>query len=204
MTLANMRVNGVRAVIASCESCGRAADVNVDSLAETTPDAAVAVQPAIALPYRPALGNGVNSGFHSLSRPHLIAYDRGEARRSRLAEFLQCVAAVLCVARDPFARKDLFGGQINRELRRVDFALTAGIRESAKFPVPAVFPSKELRGARDPDPPPEPPEEQALAVHEQSGRGRRRTNRKGAGERPERLGVSFVAPAAEAVRPSAD
>jgi ABC-type hemin transport system substrate-binding protein len=35
MTLANMRQNGVRAVIASCEACGHAADVNVDSLAET-------------------------------------------------------------------------------------------------------------------------------------------------------------------------
>ena len=151
MTLANMRVNGVRAVIASCESCGRAADVNVDSLAETTPDAAVAVQPAIALPYRPALGNGVNSGFHSLSRPHLIAYDRGEARRSRLAEFLQCVAAVLAWRATNSGRKDLFGGQINRESRRVDFALTAGIRE-CESSVPAVFPSKELRGARDPRP----------------------------------------------------
>ena len=36
MTLANMRENGVHAVIASCEACGHAADVNVDSLAETT------------------------------------------------------------------------------------------------------------------------------------------------------------------------
>jgi hypothetical protein len=36
MTLANMRANGVRAVIAKCEACGRAADVNVDALPETT------------------------------------------------------------------------------------------------------------------------------------------------------------------------
>ena len=35
MTLANMRENGVHAVIASCEACGHAAGVNVDSLAET-------------------------------------------------------------------------------------------------------------------------------------------------------------------------
>jgi hypothetical protein len=35
MTLANMRHNGVRAVIARCEACGHAADVNVDGLAET-------------------------------------------------------------------------------------------------------------------------------------------------------------------------
>lgn len=35
MTLANMRASGVRAVIASCEACGHAADVNVDGLVET-------------------------------------------------------------------------------------------------------------------------------------------------------------------------
>jgi DNA-directed RNA polymerase subunit RPC12/RpoP len=35
MTLANMRENGVRAVIASCANCGRSADVNVDILPET-------------------------------------------------------------------------------------------------------------------------------------------------------------------------
>ena len=35
MTLANMRLNGVRSVIASCANCGRSADVNVDILPET-------------------------------------------------------------------------------------------------------------------------------------------------------------------------
>ena len=35
MTLANMRQNGVHAVIARCEACGHAADVNVDALAGT-------------------------------------------------------------------------------------------------------------------------------------------------------------------------
>jgi DNA-directed RNA polymerase subunit RPC12/RpoP len=35
MTLANMRKNGVRAVIAACQGCGHKADVNVDALAET-------------------------------------------------------------------------------------------------------------------------------------------------------------------------
>jgi hypothetical protein len=35
MTLANMRQNGVRMVTATCEVCGRAADVNVDTLPET-------------------------------------------------------------------------------------------------------------------------------------------------------------------------
>jgi hypothetical protein len=35
MTLANMRRNGVRAVIAACQACGHKADVNVDALAET-------------------------------------------------------------------------------------------------------------------------------------------------------------------------
>ena len=95
MTLANMRVNGVRAVIASCESCGRAADVNVDGLAETTPDAAVAVQPAVALPYRPALGNGGNSGFHSLSRPTLLPMI--EARPDDLALPNFCNASRPCL-----------------------------------------------------------------------------------------------------------
>jgi hypothetical protein len=35
MTLANMRQNGVHAVTATCQACGREADVNVDALAET-------------------------------------------------------------------------------------------------------------------------------------------------------------------------
>jgi hypothetical protein len=35
MTLANMRQNGVRSVIALCANCGRSADVNVDLLPET-------------------------------------------------------------------------------------------------------------------------------------------------------------------------
>ena len=36
MSLANMRLSGVRMVTASCEVCGRSADVNVDTLPETT------------------------------------------------------------------------------------------------------------------------------------------------------------------------
>jgi len=36
MTLANMRANGVRAVIATCEACNHKADVNVDALPEGT------------------------------------------------------------------------------------------------------------------------------------------------------------------------
>jgi hypothetical protein len=35
MSLGNMRANGVRAVTATCEACGREADVNVDALPET-------------------------------------------------------------------------------------------------------------------------------------------------------------------------
>jgi hypothetical protein len=35
MTLANMRQNGVRKIIAICEACGHKADVNVDALPET-------------------------------------------------------------------------------------------------------------------------------------------------------------------------
>jgi DNA-directed RNA polymerase subunit RPC12/RpoP len=35
MSLANMRLNGVRMVTASCANCGHQADVNVDALPET-------------------------------------------------------------------------------------------------------------------------------------------------------------------------
>jgi hypothetical protein len=35
MTLANMGLNGVRAVTATCEACWREADVGVDALPET-------------------------------------------------------------------------------------------------------------------------------------------------------------------------
>jgi hypothetical protein len=35
MTLANMRASGVRAVTATCEACGHAADVSVDALPES-------------------------------------------------------------------------------------------------------------------------------------------------------------------------
>ena len=35
MTLANMRLHGVRSVIAACANCARSADVNVDLLPET-------------------------------------------------------------------------------------------------------------------------------------------------------------------------
>jgi hypothetical protein len=35
MTLANMRLNGVRMVTALCANCGHQADVNVDLLSET-------------------------------------------------------------------------------------------------------------------------------------------------------------------------
>jgi hypothetical protein len=36
MTLANMRKNGGRSVLATCEACAHKADVNVDALPETT------------------------------------------------------------------------------------------------------------------------------------------------------------------------
>jgi hypothetical protein len=35
MTLANMRLRGIRMVIASCANCGRSFDVNIDLLPET-------------------------------------------------------------------------------------------------------------------------------------------------------------------------
>ena len=36
MSLANMRENGVHAVIATCQACGHKADVNVDALPAST------------------------------------------------------------------------------------------------------------------------------------------------------------------------
>ena len=35
MTLASMRLNGVRSVTATCQACAHQADVNVDALPET-------------------------------------------------------------------------------------------------------------------------------------------------------------------------
>ena len=37
MTLANMRLNGVRSVTATCQACAHQADANVDALPETLP-----------------------------------------------------------------------------------------------------------------------------------------------------------------------
>jgi hypothetical protein len=47
MTLKNMRINGVHAVIAACEACGHKADVNVDALPETiaVPEAGQRLRP---------------------------------------------------------------------------------------------------------------------------------------------------------------
>jgi hypothetical protein len=57
MSLANMRQNGVRVVIATCEACNRSADVNVDALPETVyvpkPVNASGAARAVARRYRP-------------------------------------------------------------------------------------------------------------------------------------------------------
>ena len=57
MTLANMRQNGVRSVVASCANCGRSADVNADLLPETLtvprPGNASDAAAAAARPSRP-------------------------------------------------------------------------------------------------------------------------------------------------------
>jgi ABC-type hemin transport system substrate-binding protein len=49
ITLANMRRNGVHAVIATCQACGHKADVNVDALAQTivVPETGHSVSPPI-------------------------------------------------------------------------------------------------------------------------------------------------------------
>ena len=62
MTLANMRQNGVRAVIASCANCGRSADVYVGHLARD--------------PHRPEAGNRLrcsHCGGKTISTPTRMA-----------------------------------------------------------------------------------------------------------------------------------
>jgi hypothetical protein len=71
MSLANMRLNGVRAVIATCETCNRSADVNVDALPETTfvPRAGERLRcsgcRSKATSTRPAWHTGPQQGFRS-------------------------------------------------------------------------------------------------------------------------------------------
>ena len=69
MSLANMRQNGVRAVIATCEACNHTADVNVDALPETVtvPDVGRRLRcnqcNGKAISTRPAWHTGPQLGF---------------------------------------------------------------------------------------------------------------------------------------------
>jgi ABC-type hemin transport system substrate-binding protein len=75
MTLANMRENGVRAVIATCEACGHKADVNVDALAEsvTVPKAAQRLRCSSCggkrISTRPAWHTAKRSGVPDFTKP---------------------------------------------------------------------------------------------------------------------------------------
>jgi hypothetical protein len=69
MTLANKRANGVRMVIASCDSCGHAADVNVDPMLETV----TVPQVGLSLQWSQCGAKTINTrpAWHSLPSGHL-------------------------------------------------------------------------------------------------------------------------------------
>jgi hypothetical protein len=75
MTLANMRLNGVRAVTATCEVCRRKADVNVDALPEsvTVPKAAQRLRcnscGGKRISTRPAWHTAKRSGVPDFTKP---------------------------------------------------------------------------------------------------------------------------------------
>jgi hypothetical protein len=75
MTLGNMRANGVRAVTATCETCNRSADVNVDALPETVhvPDVGQRLRCSAcnnkAINTRPAWHTGPSQGFRPRPTP---------------------------------------------------------------------------------------------------------------------------------------
>jgi transcription elongation factor Elf1 len=70
MTLANMRQNGVRAVTATCEACGRSADVNVDALPET-----------IAVPKAGQRLRCSRCGAKRVSRDEIPGRDKSQVRK---------------------------------------------------------------------------------------------------------------------------
>lgn len=74
MTLANMRVNGVNAVIATCEACGRKADINVDAL----PDDMIVPDAARRLRCSQCGGKQINTrpAWHTAARPPLPPFAR--------------------------------------------------------------------------------------------------------------------------------
>jgi DNA-directed RNA polymerase subunit RPC12/RpoP len=77
MMLANMRLNGIRMVVASCANCGRSTDVNVDLLSETltVPEAGRRLRcnscGGNTVPTRPAWHTGPRQGGpeHGRERP---------------------------------------------------------------------------------------------------------------------------------------
>jgi hypothetical protein len=82
MTFANMRANGVRAVIATCEACGHKADVNVDALPENPGSRPMpAMQPA----WREADQHAacMAYGEQSLRRGSRLNWLRGNGQKGR-------------------------------------------------------------------------------------------------------------------------
>jgi hypothetical protein len=89
MTLANMRQNGVRAVTATCEACGREADVNVDALPETLH------VPHVGRRLRCSQCGGKASGLG----PHDIPRPTAPARQTITANDRQCPRPATATAR---------------------------------------------------------------------------------------------------------
>jgi rRNA maturation protein Nop10 len=76
MSLANMRQNGVRSVIAACANCGRSTDVNVDLLPETL------IVPEVGKRLRCSSCGGktisTRPAWHTGSQPHGVLHLRPE------------------------------------------------------------------------------------------------------------------------------
>jgi cytosine/adenosine deaminase-related metal-dependent hydrolase len=80
MTLANMRLNGIRTVIASCANCGRSGDVNVDLLSETL----TVLPPGIPPQGRALPTIGTNGRQGPRLFPHLPPIDRERRERPEI------------------------------------------------------------------------------------------------------------------------
>jgi hypothetical protein len=75
MTLENMRINGVRAVIATCEACGHKADVNV-----ALPENVTVPEKADAFGAASAEGSGSTRDPHGIQRAIVTAFPTIDAR----------------------------------------------------------------------------------------------------------------------------
>ena len=94
MSLANMRQNGIRSVIASCANCGRSADVNVDTLPETltVPKTALSREPNLA---RAKIGSPNSGSGCGSSSPRLESFFSEDAERAAGSEMALDVESVV-------------------------------------------------------------------------------------------------------------